>query len=76
MGQSVNPDKEAIENPVAWTGTNSYGARVFTTTLGHPDDFRQEAVQRLVINAVHWSLGKPVPKKWKGPLDIQVPYRQ
>lgn len=75
MGKSVNPDKAAIENPVAWTGANSYGAKVFTTTLGHPEDFQVESFQRLVINAIHWELGKTVPKKWKGKIDINVPYR-
>lgn len=75
MGKSVNPDKAAIENPIAWTGTNSFGAKVFTTTMGHPEDFQVEAFQRLVINAIHWELGKAVPKKWKGKIDINVPYR-
>jgi len=75
MGKSVKPDKAAIENPVAWTGTNSFGGKVFMTTLGHPEDFQLEAFQRLVINAIHWELGKPVPKKWKGKIDINVPYR-
>ena len=75
MGKSVNPDKAAIENPIAWTGTNSFGAKVFTTTMGHPEDFQVEAFQRLVINAIHWELGKKVPKNWKGKIDINVPYR-
>lgn len=75
MGKAVNPDKTAIENPVAWTGTNSFGAKVFTTTMGHPEDFQVEAFQRLVINAIHWELGKKVPKRWKGKIDINVPYR-
>ncbi|MCP9765749.1 ThuA domain-containing protein [Lacihabitans soyangensis] len=75
MGKSVNPDKAAIDNPVAWVGTNSFGAKVFTTTLGHPEDFSVEAFQRLLINAIHWELGLRVPKKWKGKIDINVPYR-
>jgi type 1 glutamine amidotransferase len=75
MGKSVNPDKEAIENPVAWTGTNSFGAKIFTTTLGHPEDFQIEDFQHLIINAIHWELGKKVPNKWKGKIDIKVPYR-
>ena len=75
MGKAVNPDKAAIENPVAWTGTNSFGGKVFTTTMGHPEDFQVESFQRLVINAIHWELGKKVPKKWKGKIDINVPYR-
>jgi type 1 glutamine amidotransferase len=75
MGKSVNPDKAAIDNPVAWTGTNSFGAKIFFTTLGHPEDFQVESFQHLIINAIHWELGKKVPKNWKGKIDINVPYR-
>ncbi len=75
MGKSVNPDKEAIDNPVAWVGTNSYGAKIFTTTLGHPEDFASESFQHLIINAIHFQTGKKVPKKWKGKIDINVKYR-
>ena len=45
------------------------------TTLGHPGDFNLEPFQRLVINAIHWLAGKPVPEKWAGKIDINVPYR-
>ena len=75
MGTSVNPDKAAIVNPVAWTWTNKANAKVFFTTLGHPEDFAIESFQRLNINAIHWLLGKKVPRKWKGKIDINVPYR-
>lgn len=75
MGKAINPNKTATENPVAWTWKNSYGAKTFLTTLGHPEDFQIEAFQRLIINAIHWELGKKVPKKWKGKIDIKVPYR-
>lgn len=74
-GKAVNPERAAVENPVAWTGTNSFGGKIFMTTLGHPEDFRIESFQRLIINAVHDELGLKVPKKWKGKMDIQVPYR-
>ncbi|MEZ5355548.1 MAG: ThuA domain-containing protein [Bryobacteraceae bacterium] len=73
MGTSVNPNKPAEPNPVAWTWKNSHAARVFFTTLGHPGDFALEPVQRLTWNAVHWCL--QLRGKWPGPLDIQVPYR-
>jgi hypothetical protein len=77
MGRSINPDKaDATDNPVAWSGKNSYGAKFFFTTLGHPEDFDQEPFQHLVINAMHWAAGKPVPKKWAGKMNINVPYRQ
>lgn len=76
MGKAVDPNtNEAIENPVAWTWQSPSGARTFMTTLGHPEDFQQEAMQRLSINAVHWALSKPVPQPWKGKFDINVPYR-
>lgn len=76
MGKAINPTpKTAVDQPVAWTWQNPKGARVFMTTLGHPEDFQVEAFQRLVVNAIHWELGKPVPKTWKGKMDIKVPYR-
>jgi type 1 glutamine amidotransferase len=74
MGKSVNPDKSAVDNPVAWTWKNEWGGKTFITTLGHPDDFQQESFQRLVINAIHSELGIPIPKKWHGKIDINVPY--
>lgn len=75
MGKAVNPNNaDAIENPVAWTWTSASGARTFMTTMGHPEDFQLEAVQRLCVNAVHWSLGQPIPE-WRGKFDLNVPYR-
>ena len=76
MGHSINPDKTAIDNPVAWTGKNSFGAKFFMTTMGHPEDFQIESFQHLVINGILWAAGKPIPKKWAGKIDIQVPYRK
>jgi type 1 glutamine amidotransferase len=75
MGKSVNPNTpDAIENPVAWTWISASGARTFMTTMGHPEDFQQEPVQKVVINAVHWALDKPVPD-WAGKISVNVPYR-
>ncbi len=75
MGKAVSPNKpDAIENPVAWTWKNKAGAKVFVTTLGHPFDFKEEAMQRLVINGIHWAAGKKVPKKWAGKMTIDVNY--
>lgn len=76
IGKAVNPDKPALENPVAWTHRTKAGGRAVYTSLGHPEDFKEEAVQRLVINAVHWALGKPVPDRWAGKMDINVAYGQ
>lgn len=45
--------------PVAWT--HLYGpkkARVFYTSLGHPDDFKEPEFRRLMLNAIAWALQK------------------
>ena len=76
IGRSVDPDKPAIANPVAWTCTNSFGGRVFMTTMGHPEDFSVESFQRLVVNGIHWAVGKHVPTKWSGKLPIDVSYEK
>lgn len=44
--------------PVAWTLENEWHGRVFTTTLGHPDDFKNEGFVRLLRNAIEWA-GEP-----------------
>jgi type 1 glutamine amidotransferase len=63
IGRSVNPQdgKDAGPQPVAWTKTWR-GARVFFTTLGHPEDFQVEAFRRLFLNGVLWASGMEVPK--------------
>ena len=45
--------------PVAWT--RSYGAkkaRIFYTSLGAPEDMECPDLQRLLVNAVNWTLEK------------------
>ena len=77
MGKALNPDDaDAIDHPVAWTGTNAFGGKLFMTTLGHPEDFEEEALQRLIINAFHWILGKPIPDEMKGKIEANVVYGQ
>lgn len=52
------PDQ--MEEPVAWTRRYGPGrARVFYTSLGHPEDFENAAFKRLLLNAVFWALGQP-----------------
>jgi nicotinamidase-related amidase len=46
--------------PVAWV--NAHGprqARVFYTSLGHPDDFQEPAFRKLLLNALLWALEPP-----------------
>jgi uncharacterized protein len=65
-GTSTNSNKAAKQaefpliQPVGWT--RQYKAsRVFFTTLGHPEDFTQESMRRLVVNGIYWALGREVP---------------
>lgn len=39
--------------PIAWTRTYK-GGRIFYTSLGHPDDFKDESFLRMITNAVFW----------------------
>src|SRR5581483_6490241 len=50
----------AESEPVAWVNTDR-DRRVFYTSLGSLDDFNQPFFRRLLLNAVLWSLGRPVP---------------
>jgi type 1 glutamine amidotransferase len=40
--------------PVAWTHTYK-GGRVFYSSLGHPNDFKEASFQRLLRNAISWA---------------------
>lgn len=42
-------------HPVAWTWRTPWGGRVFTTTLGHPEDFDRPELQQLLVNAARWA---------------------
>jgi len=75
IGRAVDSErKDPVDNPVAWTWKNKAGGRVFMTTLGHPEDFQVESVQRLIINGIHWALGKPAPQKLVEKINIDVKY--
>src|SRR5258706_10074688 len=46
--------------PVAWTHAHK-GARVFYTSLGHPNDFENPSFRNLLVNATLWALHEPKP---------------
>jgi hypothetical protein len=46
---------------VAWTWQNTFGARVFATTLGHPGDFAVPQIMRTIVNGIHWAAGVEIP---------------
>ena len=55
--------------PVAWTksysGAQGKTARVFAMTMGSADDFENEALRRLLVNAAYWAVGleRRIPAK-------------
>ena len=55
---------EKSTEPLAWT--RQYGtARVFYTSLGHPDDFRSPQFTQLLTNALFWAMDRRVPASAK-----------
>jgi type 1 glutamine amidotransferase/nicotinamidase-related amidase len=47
------------EEPVAWTNTHN-GGRVFYTSMGTPEDFKDPKFRKLLVNAIQWAMDKPV----------------
>jgi len=74
----MNPDDQPNEKkkplPVAWiktyTGQSGKAARVFTTTMGHAGDLKDENLRRLLVNACYWGLGMEDKTPAKGKVDI------
>ena len=64
---AVNTEKAAM--PVAWiksyTGAQGKASRVFTTTMGHGDDLKDEGVRRMLVNGCYWAMGmeEQIPAK-------------
>lgn len=50
-------DREAVDNPVAYTNTHK-GARVFYTSLGHKEDFEAPSLMTLLLNGITWAMAK------------------
>ena len=55
-------DRYPLENPIAWTKSyqveDGKEGKVFTTTLGHPYDFRLEPMRRIALQGILWALGR------------------
>jgi putative membrane-bound dehydrogenase-like protein len=48
--------------PIAWVREHK-GGRVFYTSLGHPDDFKNDGFVRMIANAIFWTTKRDVPAK-------------
>jgi putative membrane-bound dehydrogenase-like protein len=46
--------------PITWVRENK-GGRVVYTSLGHPDDFKNDTFLRLLVNAMYWAAKKELP---------------
>jgi len=61
MNPTDPPNEKKPAIPVAWTktytGTAGKAARVFTTTMGHAHDLKNEGFRRLLANAAYWCVG-------------------
>lgn len=74
MNYGDEPNTEKAPVPVAWTktytGSNGATANVFTTTMGHGGDFKNEDFRRMMVNSVYWSLG--MSNKITPNLDVSI----
>ncbi len=50
--------------PLAWTH-EYHGGRIFYTSLGHPNDFKQDSFLHLLQNGMEWALDRPLEKRAK-----------
>ena len=46
---------------VAWVWENEWGGKVFGTSFGHTGDFAEESFVRMLVNATHWAVERPLP---------------
>jgi type 1 glutamine amidotransferase len=78
MDPSSPPDPNKNLLPVAWvksyTGESGKPARIFTTTMGHAGDFRDEGFRRLMVNACYWAVGMEKEISLRGRVDLVGPY--
>ncbi len=53
--------KPVMTDTIAWTWSNKWGGRTFTTSLGHLGDFAVPQSMRVMVNGVFWAAGQPIP---------------
>ena len=73
LGSLYKNEGLAADNVVLLTGSNGQnteaiawtrqykGARIFYTSLGHPQDFAEESFRRLLVNALFWTTKRDLP---------------
>ena len=72
-----NSKKEPL--PIAWTktwkGNQDRLSRIFHFTMGSAEDFSNDGVRRLTVNAVYWGLGMEAEISAGRPVDIVGQYK-
>jgi hypothetical protein len=72
----ADPTKRPM--PVAWTktytGTSGKPERIFTTTMGHVMDFRNEGFRRMMVNACYWAVGLEKKISATSSVEFAAPY--
>lgn len=64
----LNGVADGVEaEPVAYTFTRADGGKSFYTSLGQKADFENPNFLRMLINALLWAAGKPIPKEFEIP---------
>lgn len=75
-GSPPNPDKKTM--PVAWiktyAGESGKTDRIFTTTMGHAEDFKNEGFRRLLVNACYWAMELEKKISAGSNVDFTAPY--
>ena len=56
-------------DPVAWTNEYIPGSKLFYTSLGTPDHFKEKEFLNLLYNSIFWALDKEIPTG--GVLDLE-----
>lgn len=73
----ANTKKEPL--PIAWTktwtGNQGRTSKIFHFTMGSGEDFQNEGVRRLVINAVYWGLDRAKEIKPNASIEIVGEFR-
>ncbi|MBL8239688.1 MAG: ThuA domain-containing protein [Bryobacterales bacterium] len=74
-GHAINPQngRDDGPQPLAWVKQEGK-RRVFFTTAGHPEDFRNPDFRRLALNGILWALGRKIPAKGAN-ADWPAPYQ-
>ncbi len=78
MTPTSPPNLDKAPVPVAWVktyaGESGKTARIFMTTMGHAEDFKNEGFRRMVVNACYWAMGMEKKISAKSSVEFAAAY--